>query len=45
LAAGGIATLEDLRAARRAGAVGAVVGRAALDGRLDLAEALAWAAV
>lgn len=45
LAAGGIASLEDLRAARAAGAVGAVVGRAALDGRLDLAEAFAWAAV
>lgn len=44
LAAGGIASLEDLRAARDAGAVGAVVGRAALEGRLDLAEALAWAA-
>lgn len=45
IAAGGIATIADLRAARDAGAVGAVVGRAALDGTLDLAEALAWAAV
>ncbi|HYJ60863.1 MAG TPA: HisA/HisF-related TIM barrel protein [Actinomycetota bacterium] len=44
LAAGGIASLEHLRAARTAGAVGAVVGRAALEGRLDLGEAFAWAA-
>ncbi len=44
LAAGGISSVADLRAAREAGAVGAVVGRAALDGTLDLAEALAWAA-
>lgn len=43
LAAGGIASLDDLRAARDAGAVGAVVGRAALDGTLDLPAALAWA--
>ena len=43
LAAGGIASLQDLRAARDAGAVGAVVGRAALDGALDLPAALAWA--
>lgn len=43
LAAGGIATLADLRAAREAGAVGAVVGRAALEGDLDLAAAFAWA--
>jgi phosphoribosylformimino-5-aminoimidazole carboxamide ribonucleotide (ProFAR) isomerase len=44
LAAGGIRSLEDLRAVREAGASGAVVGRAALEGALDLAEALAWAA-
>jgi phosphoribosylformimino-5-aminoimidazole carboxamide ribonucleotide (ProFAR) isomerase len=43
--AGGIGSLADLEALRSAGAVGAVVGRAALDGSLDLAEALAWAAV
>jgi phosphoribosylformimino-5-aminoimidazole carboxamide ribonucleotide (ProFAR) isomerase len=43
MAAGGIASVEDLRAAREAGAVGAVVGRAALDGALDLSAALAWA--
>ena len=42
LAAGGIATIDDLRAVRRAGAVGAVVGRAALEGGLDLTAALAF---
>jgi phosphoribosylformimino-5-aminoimidazole carboxamide ribotide isomerase len=45
LAAGGIRSLADLEAVRAAGAEGAVVGRSALEGRLDLAEALAWAAV
>jgi phosphoribosylformimino-5-aminoimidazole carboxamide ribotide isomerase len=45
LAAGGVRSMADLVALRDAGAVGAVVGRAALDGSLDLAEALAWAAV
>jgi phosphoribosylformimino-5-aminoimidazole carboxamide ribonucleotide (ProFAR) isomerase len=39
VAGGGIASLEDLRAVRRAGAVGAIVGRAALEGSMDLAEA------
>jgi phosphoribosylformimino-5-aminoimidazole carboxamide ribotide isomerase len=39
LAAGGITSVDDLRAVRAAGAVGAVVGRAALEGTLDLAEA------
>lgn len=37
LAAGGIAGTEHLRAVREAGAAGAVVGRAALEGNLDLA--------
>lgn len=41
IAAGGIASIEDLRAVREAGAVGAVVGRAALEGTLDLAGAIA----
>ena len=45
LAAGGIRSLEDLQALRDVGAVGAVVGRAALEGDLDLGAALAWAAV
>jgi phosphoribosylformimino-5-aminoimidazole carboxamide ribonucleotide (ProFAR) isomerase len=40
LAAGGIATLADLGSVRRAGAVGAVVGRAALEGGFDLGAAL-----
>jgi phosphoribosylformimino-5-aminoimidazole carboxamide ribonucleotide (ProFAR) isomerase len=42
-AAGGVRSIEDLRALRSAGAAGAVVGRAALEGRIDLGEALAWA--
>lgn len=41
LAAGGIASDEDLESLRRAGAVGAVVGRAVLEGDLDLAQVLA----
>jgi phosphoribosylformimino-5-aminoimidazole carboxamide ribotide isomerase len=44
IAAGGIRSLADLRALRDAGASGAVVGRAALEGRISLGEALAWAA-
>jgi phosphoribosylformimino-5-aminoimidazole carboxamide ribonucleotide (ProFAR) isomerase len=43
LAAGGVRSLDDLRALRDVGAAGAVVGRAALEGRIDLDEALAWA--
>jgi phosphoribosylformimino-5-aminoimidazole carboxamide ribotide isomerase len=39
IAAGGIHTVEDLRVLRAAGASGAVVGRAALEGALDLADA------
>jgi len=42
-AAGGIRSLEDLRALRDVGAAGAVVGTAALEGRFDLARAFAWA--
>jgi phosphoribosylformimino-5-aminoimidazole carboxamide ribonucleotide (ProFAR) isomerase len=41
LAAGGIASLDDLHALRAAGAVGAVVGTAVLDGSLDLSAAIA----
>jgi phosphoribosylformimino-5-aminoimidazole carboxamide ribonucleotide (ProFAR) isomerase len=41
LAAGGIASLEDLRALRAAGAAGAIVGTAVLEASLDLAEAIA----
>jgi phosphoribosylformimino-5-aminoimidazole carboxamide ribonucleotide (ProFAR) isomerase len=45
IAAGGVTSLDDLRALRASGAVGAVVGRAAVEGRLDLPAAFAWAAV
>lgn len=41
LAAGGVRSIDDLRALRAAGAAGAVVGRAVLEGMLDLAEARA----
>jgi phosphoribosylformimino-5-aminoimidazole carboxamide ribotide isomerase len=39
--AGGVATLDELRAARNAGLAGVIVGRALLAGRFTLAEALA----
>ena len=42
--AGGISSIAHLAAVRDAGAVGAIVGRAVLDGSLDLEAALAWAA-
>jgi phosphoribosylformimino-5-aminoimidazole carboxamide ribonucleotide (ProFAR) isomerase len=42
-AAGGIRSLEDLTTLRNAGAAGAVVGRAAMEGTLDLAAAIDWA--
>ncbi|MEX0984406.1 MAG: HisA/HisF-related TIM barrel protein [Actinomycetota bacterium] len=45
LAAGGIRSRQDLTALREAGAVGAVIGRAATEGELDLEAAFAWAAV
>ena len=41
LAAGGIASLGDLRLLRDAGAAGAIVGRAALEGTFDLRGAIA----
>ena len=44
IAAGGIASLEQLASVREAGAEGAIVGRAALEGGLDLAAAVAMAA-
>jgi phosphoribosylformimino-5-aminoimidazole carboxamide ribonucleotide (ProFAR) isomerase len=40
IAAGGIASVEDLSLVRDAGAQGAIVGRAALEDRLDLASAI-----
>jgi phosphoribosylformimino-5-aminoimidazole carboxamide ribonucleotide (ProFAR) isomerase len=45
LAAGGIASMDGLRSVRGTGAVGAVVGRAAVEGTIDLAVAFRWAAV
>jgi phosphoribosylformimino-5-aminoimidazole carboxamide ribotide isomerase len=41
MAAGGVTTIDDLRSLRAAGAAGAVVGRAVLDGTLDLGAAIA----
>jgi phosphoribosylformimino-5-aminoimidazole carboxamide ribotide isomerase len=40
IASGGVSTLGDLRAVRDLGCVGAIVGRAIYEGRLDLAAAL-----
>lgn len=40
IASGGIATLEDIRAASSAGASGAIVGRALYDGRIELRDAI-----
>lgn len=40
-ASGGAADIEDVRAVRKCGAAGAVLGKALLDGRLSLEEALA----
>lgn len=44
IGAGGIRSIADLESIRSAGAVGAVIGRAALEGSFDVAEAIAWAA-
>jgi phosphoribosylformimino-5-aminoimidazole carboxamide ribotide isomerase len=44
IASGGVAGLEDIRAAREAGLAGAIVGRALYEGRFGLAEALEAAA-
>jgi phosphoribosylformimino-5-aminoimidazole carboxamide ribotide isomerase len=41
IASGGIASLDDIKAAANAGATGAIIGRALYDGRVDLADALA----
>jgi phosphoribosylformimino-5-aminoimidazole carboxamide ribotide isomerase len=40
IASGGISTIDDLWAARNAGAAGAIVGRALYTGALDLKEAV-----
>ncbi len=41
VASGGIASLEDLRAVRDVGCTGAIIGRALLDGSMDLRAAIA----
>ncbi len=43
IVSGGVSSLDDLRRAREAGLAGAVVGRALLENRFTLAEALACA--
>ncbi|GAB3383682.1 1-(5-phosphoribosyl)-5-[(5-phosphoribosylamino)methylideneamino]imidazole-4-carboxamide isomerase [Lysobacter fragariae] len=43
-ASGGVAGLDDISAAREAGCAGAVLGKALLEGRFDLADALNEAA-
>jgi phosphoribosylformimino-5-aminoimidazole carboxamide ribotide isomerase len=43
IVSGGVASLDDLRRAREAGIAGVVVGRALLEKRFTLAEALACA--
>lgn len=43
LAAGGIGSMTDIRALKKTGLAGAVIGRALYDGKLDLAEAFAEA--
>jgi phosphoribosylformimino-5-aminoimidazole carboxamide ribotide isomerase len=40
VASGGVASLEDVRACRRAGLAGVIVGKALYEGRIDLAEAI-----
>jgi phosphoribosylformimino-5-aminoimidazole carboxamide ribotide isomerase len=40
LVAGGVATYADLEAIRDAGAEGAIVGRALLEGKIELGPAL-----
>jgi phosphoribosylformimino-5-aminoimidazole carboxamide ribotide isomerase len=40
IASGGIASLDDLRAVRRIGCAGAIVGRALYEGRFDIASAI-----
>ena len=44
IASGGVTTAEDIRALKKAGAAGAIVGRALYEGKLTLEAALAAAA-
>jgi phosphoribosylformimino-5-aminoimidazole carboxamide ribotide isomerase len=41
IASGGVSTLDDLRAVKRAGLAGAIVGRAIYEGRFTVEAALA----
>lgn len=45
IASGGIGSIDDLRRVRDGGCVGAIVGTALYEGRLDLAEAIAAMAI
>ena len=40
IASAGVASVDDIRALREIGCVGAIIGRALYDGRLSLADAL-----
>ena len=40
IASGGVTSIEDIRAVRELGCAGAILGRALLEGRIDLASAL-----
>lgn len=40
IASGGVSSVEDIRAVRRIGCAGAIVGRALYEGRLDVASAI-----
>ena len=44
IASGGVTTVEDIRALKKAGAAGAIIGRALYEGKLRLEDALAAAA-
>lgn len=41
IASGGMSSIEDIEAAAKVGATGAIIGRGLYDGRIDLAEAIA----
>jgi phosphoribosylformimino-5-aminoimidazole carboxamide ribotide isomerase len=41
IASGGVTTLDDVRALKKLGLAGCIVGRALYEGRLDLKQAIA----
>jgi phosphoribosylformimino-5-aminoimidazole carboxamide ribotide isomerase len=41
IASGGMSSIDDIKAAAKVGATGAIIGRALYDGRIDLGEAIA----